>query len=107
MILLSFDSQTSGSLITVKDSSGNELISVTADCSYSSVLISSPDLTTGQTYTVTCADNETDVSLSENIYGSGTEMAGGAGMGPGTGTDSGSAPGAAPGTDSGTGRPGL
>lgn len=68
-ILISTGNQSAGTSITVTDSSGNELISFTPSTSYSCVLISSPDLEIGQTYTITSGSSSQDVTLDDYIYG--------------------------------------
>ncbi len=67
-------SGSSGDTITLKDSSGNVLVSYTCNSSYSCILISCPDLTTGSTYTVTYGSNSTSVTLSSLIYSETTGM---------------------------------
>jgi len=69
-------SGSSGDTITLKDSSGNVLVSYTCSSSYSCVLISCPSLTTGSTYTVTYGSNSTSVTLSSLIYSETTGMGG-------------------------------
>jgi len=51
-IKLSVQSQAAGAAITVKSSSGTVLVSYTPQKSYSSVLVSSPDIKTGESYSV-------------------------------------------------------
>lgn len=93
-ILLTTGNQSEGSEITVTDASGNVITKVTADCSYQSVLISSPDLVKGNTYTVTAGNYSETVTLSDYIYGTGS------GFGPG-GMPGGRNPGDMPGGDMG------
>ena len=98
-ILLSTGSQSEGSEIKVTDSSGNEIIKTTAGCSYECILVSSPDLVTGNTYTVTAGSYSESITLSSNIYGAGG-MGGPGGGFPGGGDFPGGGPG-------GSGRPGF
>ena len=93
-ILLTTGNQSKGSEITVTDASGKLITNVTADCSYQSILISSPDLVKGNTYTVTAGNYSETVTLSDYIYGSGS------GFGPG-GMPGGWNPGDMPGGDMG------
>ncbi len=72
MLLLA--SGSSGDTITLKDSSGSVLLSYTCSSSYSCILISCPELTTGSTYTVTYGSNSTSVTLSSLIYSETTGM---------------------------------
>ena len=78
-ILVNFSQSISGGEVTVTDSNGNTIVSFTASKSYNSVLVSSPDLVKGSTYTVTAGGQSETVNLSDNLYGSGSGM----GMGGG------------------------
>ncbi|WP_051689052.1 carbohydrate-binding domain-containing protein [Butyrivibrio sp. AE2032] len=71
-ILLNVGNCSKDTVITVKDESGNVILSAVADCTYQTVLISSPDLVKGNSYTVTAGDYSETVELTDNIYGSGT-----------------------------------
>lgn len=68
-ILVSTGNQSAGTEITVTDASGNEIISFTPSTSYSCVLISSPELQVGQTYTISSGSSSQDVTLDDYIYG--------------------------------------
>lgn len=83
-ILLTTGNQSSGSEIKVTDSSGKVLLQATADSSYQTVLVSSPDLVQGNSYTVTAGNYSETVTLTDNLYGSGAGFGGGFG-GPGGG----------------------
>lgn len=83
-ILLTTGSQAQGTTITVTDGSGNVIIETTADCAYECIVVSSPDLTTGNSYTITAGSYTETITLTSNIYGSGSGM-GGLGGGPGGG----------------------
>ena len=63
-------------VITLKDSSGKELLSWTADKAFTCVIISCPDIQQGQTYTVTAGDSTQEVTMDSLIYGSGIGMGG-------------------------------
>ncbi len=52
-----------GTTFRVLDASGNEVISYTPPCSYSSVSFSSPDLTVGETYTVEFGEQSAELTL--------------------------------------------
>lgn len=67
-------------VITLKDSSGKELLSWTADKAFACVVISCPDIKQGETYTVTAGDTTQEVTMDSLIYGSGG-MGGFGGMG--------------------------
>nr|MCR5136591.1 hypothetical protein [Oscillospiraceae bacterium] len=63
-VLYIFDSTVSaGTKFCVLDASGNEVLSYTPQCSYSSVSFSSPELTVGETYTVVCGEQSSDLTL--------------------------------------------
>ena len=53
VISLTAGTQEAGTLITVTDGSGNTLISYAPELSFNLVILSSPDLVAGETYTVT------------------------------------------------------
>lgn len=57
--------------ITVKNSDGKTIISWTPDKSYNSVVISTPDIVKGNTYTVSLGSETTNVTMDSNIYGEG------------------------------------
>ena len=76
-ILVTFTTQSAGTTISLLDESGNELISWQSDKTYSSVVISSPDITVGSTYTIKAGDYETTVTMDSVIYGNGMGMGGG------------------------------
>ena len=93
-LLINTGSQSEGTEITVTDASGNVIISAVADCSYQTVLISSPELAKGSEYTVSAGSFTETVALNDYIYGSGS------GFGPG-GMMPGGDPGAFPGGERG------
>lgn len=71
-ILISTGSQSEGTEISITDGSGNAVIRAVADCDYQTVLISSPELVTGNTYTITAGNYTETVTLTDNIYGAGS-----------------------------------
>lgn len=75
-ILLTYDSY-SDAEITVMDSSDNILASYTPAKKYNCIVISSPSLIKGDTYTVNACDQSTSVTLDELIYGKSSGMNGG------------------------------
>ncbi|MGN0768842.1 MAG: carbohydrate-binding domain-containing protein [Christensenellales bacterium] len=79
-ILLNIGSQSAGAIVSLKDADGNEIFSMTATKSFSSVLITDPSLIKGNGYTVSAGSSVNTVTLSSYIYGSGS----GAGGGPGS-----------------------
>lgn len=66
--------------VTLKDESGENLVSYTPQKSYNSVVISTPKIEVSKTYTVSMAGTETSVTMDSLIYGEGMSMGGG-GMG--------------------------
>ena len=84
-ILVSCNSQSIGADITLKDSNGNEIFSMTSTKKFSSVLISVPELEKGKTYSLSAGTYSKDVTLTDFIYGAGSSMPGGGGGRPGGG----------------------
>lgn len=76
------DSQATGT-ITLNDSSGNQLASFTADKNYSSIVISTPDMAVGSSYTLTYGGTSQTIELSDTVtqVGSGRTMGGMGGRG--------------------------
>jgi hypothetical protein len=70
-----------GTEITLKDQDGNVVISYTPDKLYQSVVISTPDLTQGETYTLTCGDQTADITLDTVATSNGQQGMGFPGMG--------------------------
>jgi hypothetical protein len=107
-LLYNFNTSTTG-LIELTDASGNVLASFTPDKTYQSVVISSPELADGQSYTLTAGSQTAEITLSGMVTSNGQTggMAGGMGGG-GKGGDRGTqAPSvgtsqATPNTDNGT-----
>lgn len=97
------DSETSGT-ITLTDSSGTTLATFDANKSYFSIVISTPDMSVGSTYTLTTGDTSQEIQLSDTVtqVGSGNTMGGMGDAGAMGGSPSGqgngpfSAPGSSP-----------
>ena len=53
--------------ISLSDASGNELVSYTVEKSFGSVVISCPDMESGETYTLTLGSSSTEITLSNTI----------------------------------------
>lgn len=86
--------QSAGSTLTVKDSSGKEILSYSPAKAYQNVVISSSDLTVGQTYSI-CVDGEevTTIETTSTVTSQGGNNMGGGGMGGGpNGGNQGGAP---------------
>ena len=76
-IMVIFSQYTTGT-VTLKDSSGNVIASFAPESTYNNVVVSSPSLVLGGTYTVTAGTQSQEVTLSSLIYGS-SGMGGGMG----------------------------
>lgn len=81
-ILSNTATNTSGEVV-LKDSNGNVLVSFTPTREYNSVVVSTPDVKKGSTYTLTTGDSSTTIEMSDIIYGESTR--GGAPNGGGQG----------------------
>lgn len=75
----------SNSTITLKDSSGNVLFTITSKKAFNSVVISTPDITKGSTYTLTLGSTSTSITMSSLLYSNGTSQGGGNVPGGGSG----------------------
>ena len=81
-ILYDFSSpQAAGTTVTLKDSSGNVVAEYTPQKSYQSVVISTPDLKTGETYTLSAGSESAEIDLTDVLYGTTAGMGGMPGMG--------------------------
>lgn len=68
--------------ITLKDSTGKTIFSYSPSKTFNSVVLSCPDIKTGETYTLTANDTDTTVEMTDIIYGSSNGMGNpGGGMG--------------------------
>lgn len=63
---------TADTTFRVLDANGDEVLSYTPQCSYSSVSFSSPDLTVGETYIVVCGEQSTDLTLDATAMSAGS-----------------------------------
>jgi len=105
-IKLSVQSQAAGATITVKSSSGTVLVSYTPQKSYSSVLVSSPDIKTGESYSVYVNDTlaGTATATIGTSGGMGGNQGGPGGMGGQGGRQGAPSGQAAPGSQGGAGQ---
>ena len=71
--------QSAGTTVTVTDSSGAEVASYTPEKDFQCVIISAPELTVGETYTITAGTETVTVELTNVIYGAGGGFGGGRG----------------------------
>ena len=70
-MLVNLNSTQSSGTVSVADADGNELVSYTFDKSFNSVIISTPEIQQGETYTVTAGSETQTVEMTSLIYGSG------------------------------------
>ena len=75
-MLVNVNNQQGGSEIILKDSSGKTLISFRPEKSYNIVVISTPEIRKGGTYTLTAGSQNTSVTMNSLIYGEGGGMGG-------------------------------
>lgn len=54
-----------GTLVTLTDASGNVLLSETVECSFTSIILSTPELQVGGTYTLSFGDAEETITIEE------------------------------------------
>lgn len=78
-ILASTGNASAGTAVKLTDSSGNVIAEFTPTVSFRTVVISTPDITSDGTYTLTVGDSTQEITMSGYIYGSG--MGGGFGGG--------------------------
>lgn len=73
-MLVTVNQGNAGDTITLKDSDNKEIISWKAEKTYSSVIISCPEITQGSKYTLTAGISESTITMDSLIYGAGGEM---------------------------------
>lgn len=78
-ILASTGNASAGTAVKLTDSNGNVIAEFTPTVSFQTVVISTPDITSDGTYTLTVGDSTQEITMSGYIYGSG--MGGGFGGG--------------------------
>ena len=70
-ILASTGNASAGTVVKLTDSSGNVIAEFTPTVSFQTVVISTPDITSDGTYTLTVGDSTQEITMSGYIYGSG------------------------------------
>ena len=85
VIMVMTGTQSAGSTVKLTDSSNKELLTYTAKRDFSCVIISSSDIESGKTYTLTAGSSTTSITMDGTVYGSGNSggMGGPVGMGGG------------------------
>ena len=76
-MLVSVGNASAGTEVKLTDSSGNVIVQFTPAVSFQSVLISTPDITSDGTYTLSIGDSTQEITMSGYIYGNGTGGFGG------------------------------
>ena len=71
VMMIGVDSGEAGSTITLEDSEGNELVSWQPDKVYTCVIISTPEIEKGGTYTLKTGDAEKEVTMESLVYSDG------------------------------------
>lgn len=71
VMMIGVDSGEAGSTITLEDSEGNELVSWQPDKVYTCVIISTPEMEKGSTYTLKTGDAEKEVTMESLVYSDG------------------------------------
>lgn len=78
-MLVSAGNASAGTTVKLTDSSGNTVAEFTPSVSFQSVLISTPDITSDGTYTLSIGDSTQEITMSGNIYGNSMGGFGGGG----------------------------
>ena len=78
--------------MTLADAHGNVLVRTTMTKSFNNVVISLPELTVGETYTLTCGTETAELTLTDTITSLGSGGFGFPGPGGGPGGPGGMAP---------------
>ena len=96
VMMVTVDSASAGSTVSLTDSSGAELASWQPEKDFNSVIISCPEITEGSTYTLTVNGTSTEITMDSLVYGSGSTMGGPSGGRGGSMGGPGGTPGEAP-----------
>ena len=75
--MISTGTQQAGTTITVKDADGNVIAEMTAEHAYDSIVVSAPEMQTGDTITVTAGSYEGQTTLDSAVTGGAGGMGGG------------------------------
>ena len=74
---------TAGTELEFTDASGNVLVTYAPEKDFQAVVISTPDITVGETYTLTVADESYTIEMTSLLYGTGGGRGGKGGWGRG------------------------
>lgn len=80
-ILQNIGAQSAEGAVELKNASGEVLFSWQPEKTYSSIVVSCPELKQGESYTLTCGGNSFEITMTELIYGQGMGGHMGGGMG--------------------------
>ena len=87
VMMVTVDTQSAGSEIALLDSQEQTLVSWNADKEYTMVVVSCPELTEGQTYTLTTGTKSQQITMDSLVYGESRGMGGPSGGSDPTGRD--------------------
>ena len=68
VIAVSVGEQSAGTAVTILDKDDNEIVSFEPELSFAVVIISSPDIESGETYTLTVGNQSGDVAAGEDLF---------------------------------------
>ena len=74
--MVNVEAQEADTDIVLLDDSGNEILSWSAEKTYSSVIISCEEIKEGENYTVKCGETEQSVTMDSLVYGSNSPSGG-------------------------------
>ena len=89
VITVGSGNQSAGQTVTLKDSEGNTVAEVTPSLDYNVIYISTPDVQSGSTYTLTAGSYSESIEITESVYSSVSGGSGGGFGGRGQGDFSG------------------
>jgi len=70
-VLQNINAQTAEGVVVLKKASGEVVFSWQPEKTYSSIVLSCPELKQGESYTLTCGGNSFDITMTELLYGQG------------------------------------
>lgn len=79
VIMTRVSTQAAGTTVTLKDASGNVILSHEALLPFSCVIFSCPEIKQGESYTLTAGNATTQITMSSTVYGSSGGMGGNTG----------------------------
>lgn len=79
------ETQSADTTITLTDSKGNALFTVTPEKAYASIVLTFPDLTLDETYTLTAGTDTEEITITDTLTTAGTQPTKTMGDGPGGG----------------------